>query len=253
MSYPIKDFGGTPWAAGSMYGIRRFGAHSAGHLLSAASKPDSAYVYRTGTNHARCLLMRARRILGPAAMAGSPDELVVPEQAPSRDHPVASATCSCGFWAYNDPEHLGRNDPGWAIGIIEGYGRVTYGPYGFRASQCRVVALIRPKMESAYQVIARRLRWETDSWDLYVVVFAATVLVFSALQLYDKVPTGFPFLVAVIAVILSAVLRRVMDRVRRAMVSHWLSRVERNYPDVRIFDTVEEALAAFPLTPQEGS
>jgi hypothetical protein len=73
--------------------------------------------------------------------------------------------CSCGFYAYTK---IDRNDyagiryldkgrgagmsygyphqPSGYSGIIEGYGTVTMGPYGFRAEKARIVAMYLPDM-----------------------------------------------------------------------------------------------------------
>jgi hypothetical protein len=71
-------------------------------------------------------------------------------------HPAGTLSCQCGFYAYFDlahnPHHLASN----VLGLIEGYGTMTIGERGFRASKAHIVALIEPvpaTVREAYEVL----------------------------------------------------------------------------------------------------
>jgi hypothetical protein len=63
---------------------------------------------------------------------------------PAPPHEVAAKTCGCGFHAYFDG-HNSYMEWFKVAGIIEGYGLLTVGTRGFRASKARIVALIQPQ------------------------------------------------------------------------------------------------------------
>lgn len=53
--------------------------------------------------------------------------------------------CMCGFWAYtNGSSHYVTVAGPAAFGMIEGWGHIVIGPYGFRAQYARIVALCFP-------------------------------------------------------------------------------------------------------------
>lgn len=119
---------GPEFAARSFYdvpltGIRAFSMYSDPSLatdwadwLYGAMMP---WTWRPGENVATCLLN------------------------PTCDE-VAARTCGCGFHAYFDG-HNSYMEWFKVAGIIEGYGLVTVGTRGFRASKARIVALIQPQ------------------------------------------------------------------------------------------------------------
>lgn len=55
-------------------------------------------------------------------------------------HEAPARNCKCGFWAYWD---LADAPPGsWDVaGVIQGYGRATIGPLGFRCQKAKIIAL----------------------------------------------------------------------------------------------------------------
>lgn len=104
-------------------GLRAF-ALQAGVLTGVYKR--QAYV--SGENLARCLVP-------PFRMAARVE--------PVEPHEVAAKECVCGFHAYYD----GNNSymaPGLVAGLIEGYGLLTVGAKGFRASKARIVAIVVP-------------------------------------------------------------------------------------------------------------
>lgn len=61
------------------------------------------------------------------------------------DKPVEE--CMCGFWAYTRGSH-NLTIPGYsAFGIVEGWGRVVIGPFGFRAEKAAIRALCFPGVD----------------------------------------------------------------------------------------------------------
>lgn len=79
--------------------------------------------------------------------------------------------CSCGFYAYTDRHnsnagvgYIRTSDYGYEYGhyknktvipvsgVIEGYGQVTVGPYGFRAQKAKIVAMYLPDIALVKEV-----------------------------------------------------------------------------------------------------
>lgn len=234
MSEAQEQFGGTPWAVGSMYGIRNFWVTSDHDLTSVTARRP--YIYRPGENQASCLLMDDLSQFGPTRSGETLSEVI--------GHRLSSADCTCGFWAYNDPDRLGTLDGGPITGIIEGYGHVTYGPHGFRASKARIVALVSQQ----HPGFALRI------WKMYLRAVKATFLVaFVSWTIWAVVSQDFDLarIVPHLAIALTVPLVLPLSLLTPNYLIHRQTSFEelsRNYPGVRIFDTVEEAVAAFPLS-----
>lgn len=78
-----------------------------------------------GENHAGCLRHRAAGMLPVRGEEG---------------HVAPQKGCHCGFWAYWDLHDAPHGN--WDVaGVIEGYGKSTIGPLGFRVAKARIVAL----------------------------------------------------------------------------------------------------------------
>lgn len=163
MSYtpPPRDrqFSTRPFFAGELTGIRCWGVSAAGQLFPANPWPNSPW--QPGENVAVChrqwsldqettrwviptvtfqhtLLTQSVRIPLVAEPTSADLRPKVPE------HPVASLDCSCGFYAFFDTGDNQYDDGMGIYGLVEGYGVLTVGERGFRASKARIKALIAP-------------------------------------------------------------------------------------------------------------
>jgi hypothetical protein len=108
--------------------------------------------YNNGINNAVC---NARR-QNPLPLLTSQQS--INQAKASMDHKIAGQDCRCGFYAYFKEQNImlplptmDNADTDSVMGIIEGWGTVTLGPLGFRASHCKIVALVAPTMEIAAQ------------------------------------------------------------------------------------------------------
>lgn len=148
-----SDFTGPAFIAGTLTGIRTWRPDGCGRLWAYAQR----YAWTPGVNDARCLGLTAlHRQLAEITVTGAqvavamaqPGERMsgrvslvkAPKRAP-RPHVVAGLDCKCGFYAYFTPD-APRHER--LVGLIEGWGTVTAGTRGFRASKARIVALLEP-------------------------------------------------------------------------------------------------------------
>lgn len=215
-------FGGTPWATGSMYGIRRFEVSEEGWLTGAVLQ---SYIYEPGTNEALCL-----------------------DREADPDHVIASAGCTCGFWAYNNPLRLGSREAGVVVGIVEGFGHVTYGPHGFRASKARIVAVI-PSQSSHEALGGLPWRWPTRILATFIPTFLVLALVHAGQGSVDWLKM---FLLAVFVTANSEVLEYWQWRKVRPKYKRFFAELPVNYPDVKTYPSLRKAFADFPLTQPEA-
>lgn len=194
-------------------------------------------------------------------------------------HVTAQQTCHCGFYAYyrdSTSYHIPYS-PRTVSGVIEGWGRTTIGRLGFRCEKARIVALVAPAAHRdiadeewlTRQAIRIGERWssENSGWAtlaacmglslgfhgiVYGIVAAITVAWWLALVL---VPLG--------ALALAASVLFLKAQWRAMEIYQWTSlhpewahlrpgwdqnpaltreEVEREFPGVRCYDTLEEML-----------
>lgn len=195
-------------------------------------------------------------------------------------HDIASKSCSCGFYAYFDEEPAFdyHHNPLSVIAICGAYGRVTYGSQGLRASKMRLKAIVVSSAGSKSLPKEPVRPPVTPRW--HHLIAGYTIL-------GGLVPTIFdPPLAVSIAIVLSVFLtfslmvfhtfrdvRRTRKYVRdvneyiAALNAHpdslhlkefrvparEVEMVEKRYPGVPIYYSIEEALKDFPLSgPPEG-
>lgn len=160
------DFSQRPLIAGSFTGIRSWRVNERGILTGVHARG----IWTEGENNAECrdafrALREAMMGIGvsSAEAAWSMSNMFVrasgrvylvkrPKRpaAPVRrqTHPAATLACQCGFYAYFDLKANLYHIAGNVLGLIEGYGTMTIGERGFRASKARIVALIEPVPEA---------------------------------------------------------------------------------------------------------
>lgn len=126
----------VPFVPGSLYGIRAFEVDSTGHLHA----PVKTYNFQPGENIATCPLRRDNELMWGGAR-----------------HHVAAMACSCGFYAHYDGSSTHSSGTN-ITAMVEGYGRVTYGDYGFRAEKLRIVAIYNPHLNDDQVIQADEAR-----------------------------------------------------------------------------------------------
>jgi hypothetical protein len=185
------------------------------------------------------------------------------------EHATGALSCGCGFYAYFD----GRNDyllsgAGSVAALIEGFGVTSVGDRGFRSSKARLVALITPanlrenpvpEPEPKRRLIARVF----GSWITWLVlalgnVASATAACLTHHWLSAGVSTIWALSIGVQGSLSIREIRRSRDvspysireirAVSEVTREQW-ERVRLAYPDVPIYGTQREAMAAHPLTP----
>lgn len=266
---PQGEFSGTPWAVGSMVGLRHFRLMADGSLVGMAG-----YAWAPGTNTALC----DRRL---AQATGT-----VPA-----DHVVAHRDCSCGFWAYTSPRWLGRHDHGAGmLGIVEGFGHVTYGSKGFRSSKARLIAVVAPapatdaaertqwlvdqgkpapSAELLSDVVTNpprphpvlsNLQWLALSWAVPLVIGFTIALAVVLAGFPQAGVLGVLAGTLVLGVVVRALMRASCGGVRLAvketasrvesavMVAYGTQLLHERYPEVEFYPTLADALRAHPLT-----
>lgn len=122
---PFAAHKSVPFAVGSLTGLRSFRVTSDGRLTAI----NFPYVYHGGENHARCEM-------------GIPDSVSVRF---GEYHHVAVQWCTCGFYAYYNGKDS-YSSVNTVTGIVQGYGKCTYGAEGFRAQKVRILAIINPHL-----------------------------------------------------------------------------------------------------------
>lgn len=103
----------------------------------------------------------------------TPFDLHLQSTLPKTDdgHQVVDPECTCGFYAYTDPDSLFENSNGncpTTFGLIRVSGRVTQGTKGFRAEKAEILALTelhrptRPELD--YLLAGRGSPISINSW-----------------------------------------------------------------------------------------
>lgn len=232
----MTDFSDRPLLTVPIAGLRSFGVDGLGRLTGPV---QSQYAWKPGENCADCT---------PHPFSAS--MLALRPLSGRAEHRVAMVDCHCGFYAYFDeganPHHSRWN----VLGIIEGYGAVTCGTRGFRASKARIVGLIDSRPTPA--TLLRRLRWSAW-WLLLWFIYDAAL---GVIELCQRAWTLGPLMLGLAALVGAFLVVGVRANERtlirkghtRSVVP---SRVRKNYPDVPIYHSVEEALAAHPLVKPE--
>lgn len=169
----MSDFSDRPFVAGVITGLRAFRIDPLGRLTGVVHRD----VWTPGENVGVChksatdQTFRAFSTGGYIMDGGRKGK----PPAPLRKHPIASASCECGYYAYFDGgnDYLSQSSNAWAalyIGgtedraprvgaIVNGYGLVTVGSRGFRAEKAEVIALISPMSDQArYAVPFEKVR-----------------------------------------------------------------------------------------------
>jgi hypothetical protein len=249
----MREFSDREFVAGSLTGLRSFQVDALGRLTAVTNNA----VWRPGVNHGECKKSEYSTSLYRLALSSYTfsfaGEVEPPKPKPvslvkKSQHRVGSLRCECGFYAYTDTDaNPYRERDGVVVGLVEGWGSVTVGSRGFRASQARIVALVDSTPAPLWRRITKR------GWlNLGVAPLnAATLGDHARRDGFD--PTFWVFLGITLAWLTACLVLLVKSRKvyvnaatgRSVVPSH----VRRNYPDVPVYPSLRAALAAHPITP----
>lgn len=156
------EFSTRPFIAGTLTGLRCWRVDSFGRLLAMNQFPNP--VWTPGENDAECHRQWAEdkyhlSWVSPTNISATYASLAAggglkwntfddrPPEMPPRVpvHDIADLECVCGFYAYFDTAANQYAQADSIYGLIEGYGLVSAGERGFRASKARIKALVLPK------------------------------------------------------------------------------------------------------------
>jgi len=274
----------VPLYPGHVVGIRAMLMEEGGRLYS----PQQHYLWSHGENKAGCLYFSgvAKPVtqLRMYSMTSNGVIISASERSVTRaDHVVAKKDCTCGFYAYFDDDNAHSYLPGYdgIYAIVKGYGRVTYGTHGFRAEKMELLALVKTgwdpheepeKPEPPKPVSTRR----------YVVgwVFSFLLLILGIVATFkEAMPFPLPSVLAWSGTGMGILIARRYRR--RSQAYHeeamkfakdsmkWIqwqtykgnhrykrstynsvrvAKTSARYPDLPVYDTVEEALKDYVLT-----
>lgn len=229
---------------GSVVGLRRFSIRDDGSLVGPMERSAE---FTSGLNHAEC-----RDVNGATWAAVKRDQ---------PDHTIGMLNCTCGFYAYYDPDWDEYAFADTTLGIIEGYGRVTAGTRGFRAEKCKIVALVDPTLTKSGKRRWHPIRWMNNHlirWANHgkssISLLAALFIGAAGLILTENVIVEALYYVIIGLMLLRGV--GMWVHLSRLLKGHSIklnleadySKVHKKYPDVKYYLTKEEMLTAHPLT-----
>lgn len=211
-----SNFGKTdvPLYTGRITGLRSFAVTSDGQLTGVTY----AGRWADGENQAKCALTDSTFY-----SFESNDGAERYFSAPKPEHRVGGIDCTCGYYGY-----FAGNDNEFQAGVhvesvIEAWGKMTLGNRGFRASKARIVALVIPEEvfpDSWVQKFSHRVSCKARTFGPHGWSYP-----YLANEAECQLPL-FPF-------------------------PSLMGAIRKRYPSAQTFNSIEEAVAAFPLTPVE--
>jgi hypothetical protein len=274
----------VPLFPGHLVGIRAMLMEEGGRVYS----PQQHYLWMNGENQAGCLYFdgspRRSSRMGTYMMSSNGKIIVAAvRQMDSEHHTVATRNCTCGFYAYFHDRYAHSYLPGYdgIYAIVKGYGRVTYGDQGFRAEKMEILAFIKTGWDPDEEPTKPEPPKQVSTWRYIVgLVISFLVLVTGlVLSFTDTLPFPWPSAVAWSGTGMSVLIARRYRR--RSQTYHtaalqfakdtmkWIqwqtysrkdqykrssystarvAKVQHRYPDLPIYDTIEEALKDYVLT-----
>jgi hypothetical protein len=121
-------------------GVRGF--RRAGHMLASPFQGDE---WQRPERHAACVPSRASTVAALVRLGLKPRPATttagraVARQQRLPQHAAPHPDCSCGIYAYHEPDAELLDEP--IVGIVEAWGKLCVHARGFRAEHVRVVAL----------------------------------------------------------------------------------------------------------------
>lgn len=120
------------------------GTWASGENVAECTPNDFNYVALLSAVHSMGWALSRKSMFGTSSVTP-------PEPEPEAKHEILDPSCTCGFWAYWTLEHAEIGDSTNIVGVIEAYGKVTIGEYGFRAEKAKILA-IAPVVDQAGNV-----------------------------------------------------------------------------------------------------
>jgi len=225
----MSNFSQKPLVFGSLTGHRAFAVKN--NMLQALYSAD---VFKESGNQGHCLRTkfsyisdRQRKSLG------------------INKHVVGQKDCSCGFYAYFENTNNKHTAPGDIEAIIRGYGTTTLGRKGFRSEKADLIALVRPEPISArFKKIPRKYEYKLAKLihhSIIILSMALGVIMILQLQL-NFLALGAYLLVIFLANFLLVPLSfKLVNMVVEPPVIDF-DILKQNYPNVPVFDSMEEAM-----------
>lgn len=158
-----KEFTGPPLVAGSVLGFRHFDLLPGPTLGSVIHD----YQWGPGMNTGRCIFAAERRWDHKSKRT-----------VDWYGHRAGKQDCTCGYYAYYHPWRSSYASSTRAFGVIEGFGRVSMGPLGFRAEKAKLVAVCLPLTAGArvrpffpVLLMVAIIAWGMTTGDPFVAMF----------------------------------------------------------------------------------
>ena len=264
----------VPTFAGSLTVIRAFGLLEDGTIRS---PQQTTYRWNPGENQAKChnegQMVTNRRY---DARTGYRREFLV------RHRNIAETACSCGFYAYFRAVEAHRYlptpiSPG-LLGIAEAYGRMTVGRDGLRASKMKIVGVIRRYGPKDMPVRPEEPIPPKPVFK-YNIPLACIGTIFMLLSMFDPGQSwmswiGWAGIAATWVVSWRYIIRsrrylkagqqftEDMEEWKKAvsrlafgnfmsaysLTTSQVNKIKAKYPDVIVYETVEDAVKAHPLS-----
>lgn len=265
----------VPHYPGELTAIRAFQINSSGILGS----PQRTHTWLPGENQARCNLSQGGIWLRPRGSA-FPNV----DYYPFPGHEIGCMDCQCGFYAYFDQKNAGTYLPGRpstaVLGIVKAYGRLTVGEHGLRATKMKIVGIVPqhppaeplpekpemptgPKLHGRWVYVALAMIWlgTAVQWafDSALTDFIGAVLIvlgfvgeigllagdFTRAMKYRKAVKDF---IKKSDAWCSAVLDDPAMAVSCDVPPQVVQKFKGLYPDVKVYDSLEQALEENPLS-----
>ena len=198
-----------------------------------------------------------------------------------RPHKIAARDCSCGFYAYFGERRVNHTSDYSVLGVIEGYGRVTFGQFGFRAEKAKILALYNPHAKEsdanpksqrfhAIRSLAGNLKFEMSVLALYTAVSTTRIFLYDHLAL--NIVGWVLWAIWFVSFCAGFVVRRRLRKNLRAQASmerllaisqgnyshldkcgseiskEVYREIQKKYPSIPMYRTVEAMVEAYPPT-----
>lgn len=213
------DYAGRKFdlALGEVHGLRLWRIDEYGRLR--ARNWQKAPPWRPGVNTARCLSesslggiqqvvdpsgknRKAKNVFVEASHTVAPRYTVAWDDGSTEEytdlsfsnrpndlHPAPWEGCTCGFYAYTNPEESEvdeyRSHGEYVMGLIKGYGQTLIGSRGFRCEKAEIIALRDPTRGGR-----KTARWRQTQKDQLQRVYPGVLLIPSRSELLDFAELG---------------------------------------------------------------
>lgn len=254
---------------GSVTGIRTFHTDKHGWLYPPSY--DSTVRFGAGINYARCAYQSHYSMWGSKSF----DEAQIQVRRTDmfgyarRIHPIGSAHCSCGFYAFRTYERSiisGYPRPTSVQAIVEGFGHVTVGTEGFRAEKLRIKAIVVPSVPRSDRFSRFSDGYIGSFWHLAMLLIGLAILFFNVVANFLWYDDWFGDNAAWVSWMILTVgmtptwFNMAAFRYKKKYAGatskspalgyfeEVLPKIRENYPNIEIFTDPTKALKAYPVS-----